>query len=92
MIPSIDKAIEAGIEDRTIRIPGLGIVPSYKGNTYINQNGMTYHAIGFPAVVVNGQLISNGYIDIQRVQYDTRAKKDSSGFSLGRFLRESFAV
>lgn len=91
MIPSIDKAIECGIEDRTIRVPGLGIVPSYKGSTYIRQNGKVYHAIGFPAVVVNGQLVSNGYIDIQRVKYDTTAKKETHGFSFGRFLRESFA-
>lgn len=91
MLPSIDKAIEAGIEDRTIRVPGVGIVPSYKGSTYIRQDGKVYHAIGFPAVMQGNKLISNGYIDIQRVKYDTTAKKETHGFSLGRFLRESIA-
>lgn len=91
MIPSIDKAIECGVEDRTLRIPGVGIVPSYKGSAYIKQDGKVYHAIGFPAVMANGKLVSNGYIDIQRVKYDTVAKKETQGFSFGRFLRESFA-
>ena len=91
MLPSIDKAIESGIEDHTNRIAGVGIVPSYKGSTYIRQGGKVYHAIGFPAVIANGKLISNGYIDIQRVKYDTTAKKETQGFSFGRFLRESFA-
>lgn len=91
MLPSIDKAIESGIEDRTIRVPGVGIVPSYKGSAYIRQDGKVYHAIGFPAVMQGNKLISNGYIDIQRVKYDTTAKKETKGFSLGRFLIESFA-
>lgn len=91
MLPSIDKAIESGIEDRTIRVPGVGIVPSYKGSTYIKHEGKVYHAIGFPAVMQGNKLISNGYIDIQRVKYDTTAKKETKGFSLGRFLLQSFA-
>jgi len=92
MIPSYDKAIECGIKDQSVRIPGLGVVPSYKGSAYIHIDGRVYHAIGFPAVVVGNKLVSNGYIDIQRIKHPAAAtaKKETSGFSLGRFLGFAF--
>lgn len=78
--PPIDLAIEAGIVDRTRRIDGHGIVPSYEGSAVFNWKGRKWHALGYKAIVVGGQLVSNGYVDIVPLARTT-ASKESSGIA-----------
>lgn len=75
--PPIDLAIEAGIVDRTRRVDGHGIVPSYEGSAIFNWKGRKWHALGYKAIVVSGQLVSNGYVDIVPLARTTTSKETS---------------
>ena len=78
--PPIDLAIEAGIVDKTRRVDGYGIVPSYEGSVVFQWRGRNWHAIGYKAIIVGGQLMSNGYIDIVPCSR-TVSKKETSGIA-----------
>lgn len=75
--PPIDLAIEAGIVDKTRRVDGHGIVPSYEGSVVFQWKGRKWHALGHKAIVVGGQLMSNGYIDIVPMARTTTSKETS---------------
>lgn len=75
--PPIDLAIEAGIVDKTRRVDGHGIVPSYEGSAVFNWKGRKWHALGHKSIIVNGQLMSNGYIDIVPLARTTTSKESS---------------
>lgn len=78
--PPIDLAIEVGIVDRTRRVDGHGIVPSYEGSAVFNWKGRKWHALGYKAIVVGGQLVSNGYVDIVPLAR-TVTSKETSGIA-----------
>lgn len=78
--PPIDLAIEAGIVDKTRRVDGHGIVPSYEGSVVFQWKGRKWHALGYKSIVVNGQLMSNGYIDIVPLAR-TASSKETSGIA-----------
>ena len=75
IVPPIDLAIEAGIVDKTRRVDGHGIVPSYEGSCVFQWKGRKWHALGYKAIVVGGQLMSNGYIDIVPLARTTTSKE-----------------
>lgn len=77
IVPPIDLAIEAGIVDKTRRVDGHGIVPSYEGSVVFTWKGRKWHALGYKAIVVNGQLMSNGYVDIVPLARTTTSKENS---------------
>lgn len=80
ILPSIEDAINAGIKDVTRRVAGHGIVPAYEGSIVFEWRGRKWHAIGYKEVVVGGQLMSNGYIDIVPCSR-TVSKKETSGIA-----------
>ena len=80
ILPSIEDAINAGIKDVTRRVAGHGIVPAYEGSVIFEWRGRKWHALGYKAIVVGGQLVSNGYIDIVPLARTT-ASKESSGIA-----------
>ena len=78
--PPVDTAVESGIKDLTRRVDGYGIVPSYEGSVVFQWRGRNWHAIGYKAIIVGGQLMSNGYIDIVPCSR-TVSKKETSGIA-----------
>ncbi len=74
-VPTIEEAIQHGIIDRTHKDSKLGIVMSYAGSVVFGHGLRRWSAIGHSAVIVDGKVIQNGYIEFTPMAPETESEK-----------------
>lgn len=80
-LPTYQDAIEAGVEDRTRRMGEHGVVSSFAGTATFLHEGRAYRAVGYPPVVVDKEVVANGYIEITALPRGSKVKKESGIFA-----------
>ena len=88
MVPDIRVAIEHGIADNTYR-QNNSIIPSYRGSVEFSYNGRPWAAVGYPPVIVKGEVVRNGYVEIRPLSR-TILRRERSKPSLLRRLMPTF--
>ncbi len=73
--PTIEEAIANGIKDLTYKDNRLGIVQSFRGSVIFNHGFRRWAAIDHAAVIVNGKVVQNGYIEFEQMAPETEAEK-----------------
>lgn len=88
--PTIDEAIAHGIVDCTYKDRRLGIVQSFSGSVIWNHGLRRWSAIGHAAVIVDGKVVQNGYIEFEQLAPETISQKKKKTTGLLGSLRSLF--
>lgn len=88
--PTVEQAVQARIVDRTYKDRRHGIVQSFSGSVIFKHGLRRWSAIGHAAVIIDGEVVQNGYIEFEQLAPETISQKQKKTGGLFSSLRGIF--